>query len=76
MLKREKVEKTETLDEMREKAMDAEDYETVKKLNDIESEMNNKMLNERLKGIFGGYGSAMAGFTVGAIIASIFKSKK
>lgn len=68
--------KESTIDTMRAEAMEAEDYSTVRMLNDIESEMENKLLRERLKGMFGGYGSAMAGFTIGAVIVTRLKSRE
>jgi hypothetical protein len=67
--------KESVLDTMRAEAMDAADYSTVRMLNEIETEMENKLLKERLKGIFGGYGSAMAGFAIGAVVINQIKSK-
>jgi cysteine synthase len=76
MFNRTKGIKESTLDSMRVEAMNAEDYDTVIKLNDIESEIQTKMLKERLKGIFGGYSSAMAGFAIGAVLVNTVKSKR
>jgi hypothetical protein len=74
MFNKNKEVKESTLDTMRAEAMDAEDYSTVRKLNDVESEVEDKLLKERLKGIFGGYSSAMAGLAIGAAVVKI-KSK-
>lgn len=75
MIKKSKMVKESTLDKMRREAMKAQDYDTVIGLNDIESEIENKLLKARLKGMFGGYGSAMAGFTIGAVIVHSIKTK-
>jgi formate dehydrogenase maturation protein FdhE len=76
MFKNNKEVKDSTLDEMKAKAMEAQDYETVRKLNDIESEMQSKLFKERMKGMFDGYSSAVAGFIIGAIIVSMINSRK
>lgn len=76
MFRKNKDIKETTIDTMRQEAMDAEDYSTVRMLNDIESEMEKELLKERLKGMFGGYGSAMAGFTIGAVIVGRLKSRE
>lgn len=75
MFKKHKKSTESTLDTMREDAMNAEDYNTVRKLNDIESEMESKVIKSRVKGIFSGYGSALAGFAVGATIMNKLKSR-
>jgi hypothetical protein len=75
MFKKTKGIKESTLDMMRAEAMEAEDYTTVRMLNDIESEIQDRLLIERLKGIFGGYGSAMAGVAIGVVIINRVKSK-
>ena len=76
MFRKTKDIKESTLDSMRQEAMDAKDYSTVRMLNDIETEMQVKLLKERFKGMFGGYSSAMAGFTIGAVIVSQLKSRE
>lgn len=63
------------IDEMKAEAMEANDYDTVSKLLDIESEMDDKLLKERIKGIVSGYGTAMAGVAIGAVVVKV-KSKK
>lgn len=76
MFRKKKENEESTIDVMKAEAMDAEDYGTVKMLNDVETEMQEKLLKERLKGIFGGYGSAVAGFAIGAVVKQVVKSKK
>jgi hypothetical protein len=63
------------MDMMKTEAMEAGDYSTVRKLMEIESELEHKLLLERLKGIFSGYGAAITGITIGKILVKIIKSK-
>jgi hypothetical protein len=75
MFKKKQVVKESALDELRQKAMKNEDYVTVMGLNDIESEMKTQLVKVQLKGIIYGYGSAMAGVTLGAIVVNRIKKK-
>lgn len=64
------------IDEMKAEAMEAGDYETVNKLIDIETENEDKLLKERIKGIVSGYGTAMAGVAIGVVVKAKFKKGK
>lgn len=69
MFKRNRNVKESTIETMKAEAIAAGDYGTVRKLMEIEAEMERKVLSARLKGIFSGYGTAMAGITIGRVVS-------
>lgn len=65
-----------TLDELKQEVMNAEDYATVRRLMEIESELDRKVSWTYIKGIIRGYGTAMVGVTIGTVIVKNVKSNR
>lgn len=68
--------KTTLVDEMIKQALSEGDYEAVRILGDMESDIANELLKREIKGIFRGYGSAIIALVVGLVINGVIEHKK
>ena len=64
------------LEILRNEAMDAKDLSLVTELNAIEEEYDQKLLEERTKGLVIGFGSAVICVIMGGVVTKIIVSKK
>lgn len=75
MFEKKEVRET-TLKTLMGEAIDAEDWDLVKELRQIEKETDHKIFEERMNGLIVGYGAAITCVIIGGVVSKVIISRR